>query len=145
MSVNATIGDPYVMVPLFTTEEVLFNRAEANLYLGNTDAVLADVNLFASKRIKNYNASTHKITATSAKSYYQTSSTANALINVIMDFKRAEYVQEGQRWFDLQRYKITITHQTIAGDVFTLDADDKRRVLQIPASALTSGIALNPR
>lgn len=145
MSVNATIGDPYVMVPLFTTEEVLFNRAEANLYLGNSDAVLADMNLFASKRIKNYNAAAHRITTTTAKNYYQTSSTANALLNVIMDFKRAEYVQEGQRWFDLQRYKVTVTHQTITGETLTLTADDNRRVLQIPASALTSGIALNPR
>lgn len=145
LSVNATIGDPYVMVPLFTTEEVLFNRAEANLYLGKTDAVLADMNLFASKRIKNYNTATHRITSTSARNYYQTTSTASALLNVIMDFKRAEYVQEGQRWFDLQRYKVTVTHQTINGETLTLTADDRRRVLQIPASALTSGITLNPR
>ncbi len=53
-SVNAEIGDPYVMVPLFTAEEVLFNRAEANLYLGNTTATLSDINLFMSKRIRNY-------------------------------------------------------------------------------------------
>jgi hypothetical protein len=145
MSVNATIGDPYVMVPLFTTEEVLFNRAEANLYLGNTDAVLADLNLFASKRIKNYNASSHRITTTTAKAYYQTSSTPNALLNAIIGLKRAEYVQEGQRWFDIQRYKITVTHTTVFGETLTLAADDNRRVLQIPASALTSGIALNPR
>jgi hypothetical protein len=145
MSVNATIGDPYVMVPLFTTEEVLFNRAEANLYLGNSDAVLADLNLFASKRIKNYNTSAHRITTASARSYYQTTSSANALLNAIIDFKRAEYVQEGQRWFDLQRYKISVTHTTVFGETFTLETDDKRRVLQIPASALTSGITLNPR
>jgi starch-binding outer membrane protein, SusD/RagB family len=144
-SVNATIGDPYVMVPLFTTEELLFNRAEANLYLNNTDAVLADLNLYASKRIKNYNASTHKITLTSAKSYYGTSSNSNALLNTIMDMKRAEFVQEGLRWFDLQRYKVTVDHYTVFGEKLTLSADDKRRVLQIPASALSSGITLNPR
>ncbi|GAA3938372.1 RagB/SusD family nutrient uptake outer membrane protein [Chitinophaga oryziterrae] len=144
-SVNATIGDPYVMVPLFTTEEVLFNRAEANIYLGNNDAVLADLNLFASKRIKNYNAGTHKITTTSIKNYYGITSVANGLLQTVMDFKRAEYVQEGSRWFDLQRYKIPVTHYTVFGETFTLAADDKRRVLQIPASALTSGIALNPR
>jgi hypothetical protein len=144
-SVNATIGDPYVMVPLFTTEEVLFNRAEANVYLGNNDAVLADLNLFASKRIKNYSASTHKITTTTIKNYYGITSVANGLLQTIMDFKRAEYVQEGSRWFDLQRYKIPVTHYTVFGETLTLTVDDKRRVLQIPASALTSGIALNPR
>jgi starch-binding outer membrane protein, SusD/RagB family len=144
-SVNATIGEPYVMVPLFTTEEVLFNRAEANVYLGNTDATLADLNLFASKRIKNYSASTHKITNASIKTYYGTSTVQDGLLSTIMDFKRAEYLQEGQRWFDLQRYKVPVTHYTVTGDVLTLASDDKRRVLQIPASALTSGIALNPR
>jgi hypothetical protein len=144
-SVNATIGDPYVMVPLFTTEEVLFNRAEANIYLGNNDAVLADLNLFASKRIKNYSAATHKITTTTIKNYYGITSVASGLLQTVMDFKRAEYVQEGSRWFDLQRYKIPVTHYTVFGETLTLAADDKRRVLQIPASALTSGIALNPR
>ncbi len=144
-SVNATIGDPYVMVPLFTTEEVLFNRAEANVYLGNNDAVLADLNLFASRRIKNYSASTHKITTTTIKNYYGIPSVASGLLQTIMDFKRAEYVQEGLRWFDLQRYKVPVTHSTVFGQTFTLTVDDKRRVLQIPASALTSGIALNPR
>ena len=144
-SVNATIGDPYVMVPLLTTEEVLFNRAEANAYLGKNDLVLADLNLFASKRIRNYNATTHKITTTSIQKYYGNSVVRDGLIQAILDFKRAEYVQEGQRWFDIQRYKAAVTHYSVLGERITLSVDDNRRVLQIPASALTSGITLNPR
>jgi hypothetical protein len=62
-----------------------------------------------------------------------------------MDFKRAEFVQEGHRWFDLQRYKVPVTHYTDRGETMVLQAGDKRRVLQIPLSATTSGIALNPR
>lgn len=144
-SVNATIGDPYVMMPLFTTEEVLFNRAEANAHLGNNTQVLADLNLFASKRIVNYNAAAHRITTTSIRNYYGISNVKDGLIRTILDFKRAEYVQEGHRWFDLQRYKATVVHYTQKGEELRLEADDKRRVLQIPASAMTSGIALNPR
>lgn len=144
-SVNATIGDPYVMVPLFTTEEVLFNRAEANIYLGNTTAVLKDLNLFASKTIRNYNAATHGITLSTISAYYGNSNLTGGVLQTVMDFKRAEYVQEGMRWFDLQRYKVTVNHYSITGETYTLTPDDKRRVLQIPASALTSGITLNPR
>lgn len=144
-SVNATIGDPYVMVPLFTTEEVLFNRAEANAYLGNNTEVLADLNLFASKRINNYSVSTHRITATKIRNYYGIQDVKNGLLQTILDFKRAEFVQEGHRWFDIQRYKAPITHYTDKGEQMVLQADDKRRVLQIPLSATTSGIALNPR
>jgi len=124
---------------------VLFNRAEANAYLGNTAAVLQDLNLFASKRISNYNASQHAVTAAKIRTYYGTSDVQTGLLATILDFKRAEFVQEGMRWFDLQRYKVAVTHGTRTGQTYVLAADDKRRVLQIPQSATTSGIALNPR
>ena len=42
-SVNANIGLPYVMVPLFTAEELLFNRAEANAWLGNFSAARSEI------------------------------------------------------------------------------------------------------
>jgi hypothetical protein len=63
----------------------------------------------------------------------------------LLDFKRAEFVQEGMRWFDLLRYNIPVTHTTTDGQVLTLEADDKRRVFQIPESAKLSGVELNPR
>lgn len=144
-SVNANIGLPYVMVPLFTTEEVLFNRAEANVYEGNTDAAIADLNLYASKRVRNYDAGRHRITAASIKYFYNTSDLKAALIRNILDFKRVEYVQEGMRWFDILRYKMPVVHYTAAGETLTLSPDDPHRAFQIPVSAQTSGIDLNPR
>jgi hypothetical protein len=144
-SVNATIGQPYVMTPLLTTEEVLFNRAEANAYLNNTSGVLKDLNLFASKRIRNYNPALHTITLSDIQRFYGISDVRAGLIHTILDFKRAEYVQEGMRWFDIQRYKMPVIHPTREGQVLELKADDNRRVFQIPESATTSGVALNPR
>ncbi|HVI47860.1 MAG TPA: RagB/SusD family nutrient uptake outer membrane protein [Chitinophaga sp.] len=144
-SVNATIGEAYVMTPLFTTEEVLFNRAEANAWLNNPDDVLKDLNLFASKRIRNYDPNVHEITLASIKEFYSISDTRTALIRTILDFKRAEYVQEGMRWFDLMRYNAPITHRTGDGQVFELKPGDNRRVFQLPQSVTMSGLALNPR
>ncbi|NLR65948.1 RagB/SusD family nutrient uptake outer membrane protein [Chitinophaga varians] len=144
-SVNATIGQPYVMVPLFTTEEVLFNRAEANAQLGKSAAALKDLNLFASKRIRNYDPSVHTITTTSIRNFYGISNEKDGLIHTILDFKRAEYLQEGMRWFDLQRYKMSVVHTTREGEILELKPGDNRWVFQIPQSATTSGIALNPR
>lgn len=145
-SVNADIGTPYVMVPAFTTEEALFNRAEANAYLNNTDATLADLNVYASTRIINYDPNTNAITASKVRGYYGTSNLQVALIRTILDFKRAEYVQEGMRWFDILRYKIPVTHQAINPDwSMTLSADDLRREFQIPQQATLSGVPLNPR
>ncbi|MBD0375693.1 MAG: RagB/SusD family nutrient uptake outer membrane protein [Flavisolibacter sp.] len=145
-SVNAEIGFPYVMVPLFTTEEVLFNRAEAYTYLNNTAAALTDLNTYASTRIVNYNQSTHAITASKISSYYNTANLQQGLIRTILDFKRAEYAQEGMRWFDVLRYKIPVTHIAVNPDrIMTLGPNDLRRVFQIPESAGVSGVAQNPR
>ncbi|MBD0293699.1 MAG: RagB/SusD family nutrient uptake outer membrane protein, partial [Flavisolibacter sp.] len=145
-SVNAEIGFPYVMVPLFTTEEVLFNRAEAYTYLNNTAAALTDLNTYASTRIVNYNQSTHAITASKISSYYGTANLQQGLIQTILDFKRAEYAQEGMRWFDVLRYKIPVTHIAVNPDkTMTLGPNDLRRVFQIPESAGVSGVAQNPR
>lgn len=145
-SVNADIGTGYVMVPLFTTEEALFNRAEAYTYLNNTAAAITDLNAYASTRIVNYDANANAVTPAKISSYYGTSNLQQGLINTILDFKRAEYVQEGMRWFDILRYKLPVTHQFLNPDkTITLSATDPRRVFQIPESAGLSGVAQNPR
>lgn len=145
-SVNAEIGFPYVMVPAFTTEEALFNRAEANTHLNNTAAALADLNTYASTRIVNYDPSVHAVTAGKIFDYYSLSNLRQGLIQTILDFKRAEYAQEGMRWFDVLRYKIPVTHIAVnPAKTMTLAADDPRRVFQIPESAGLSGVNQNPR
>jgi hypothetical protein len=144
-SVNASIGTGYIMVPLFTAEEVLFNKAEANNALNNTSDAITDLNSYAATRIVNYNAATHRITDTKIKNFYGTSDLQKAILQTILDFKRAEYVQEGMRWFDILRHRIVVTHRTAEGEVIELGADDPRRVLQIPSSAKLSGIDQNPR
>jgi hypothetical protein len=144
-SINAEIGDAYVMVPLFTAEEALFNRAEANVFLNNINDVVNDLNAYASTRIYNYDASLHTITASRIRSFYRTSETQQGALAAVMDFKRAEFVQEGMRWFDLLRYKVPVVHQVIEGPTLTLKADDPMRVFQIPDAARLAGIAQNPR
>jgi hypothetical protein len=144
-SINANIGIGYVMVPLFTTEEVLFNRAEAYLYTNNANAAIADLNTYASTRIDKYNATEHAITPAKLQGYYQTNSTPYNTLLAILDFKRAEWVQEGMRWFDLLRYRVPVTHQTTDGQILMLGGEDPKRVFQLPASVSTSGMPLNPR
>ncbi|SEI45720.1 SusD family protein [Dyadobacter sp. SG02] len=144
-SVNAEIGLPYVMLPAFTVEEVLFNRIEANAYLNNTAACLTDLNTYISKRVDNYDAATHKVTAASMQNYFGTNNLRNNIVNTVLAFKRVEFVQEGMRWFDLQRYNVPVTHTTRSGTVISVPAGDNRRVLQIPQTAALSGIAQNPR
>ncbi len=145
LSVNATIGYPYVMVPLFTAEEALFNRIEARIYLNDLGEALHDLNEYASTRIYNYNAAAHTITNSRLTTYYNTSDLRMAMLAALLDFKRAEFVQEGMRWFDLARYDLPVTHTTVNGPTLTLEPGDKRRLFQIPESARLSGVELNPR
>ena len=144
-SINAEIGWPYVMVPLFTAEEVLFNRAEANVYLNNINDAVADLNAYASTRIYNYSAASHTITSSRIRSFYRTSSDQQGTLAAVLDFKRTEFVQEGMRWFDLLRYKTTVVHTTVEGPTMRLGPDDPMRVFQIPDVAKLAGIAQNPR
>jgi starch-binding outer membrane protein, SusD/RagB family len=144
-SVNANFGVAYVMVPALTSEEVLFNRAEANDFLGNTNSAIADLNVYASTRINNYNAGAHTITENKIRTFYNTSDLQFGILRTILDFKRAEYVQEGMRWFDLLRYGIPVTHTTTDGQVLVLEPEDPRRIFQIPESATIAGIEQNPR
>lgn len=149
---GAGYGLPYIMMPLFTTEEILFNRAEAYTYLGQYDNALADINTFCSKRITSYNPSTQSVTLAKALAYYNTSDPKEALIRTILDYRRLEFVFEGMRWFDNCRYKMKVVHpirkigepNTILDSVVNT-AESKTRLLQIPQSATKSGVPLNPR
>lgn len=143
-NVNANIGVGYVVVPLLTAEEALLNRAEANTYLNATTAAINDLNTYASTRIDDYSLSAHRITPQKIQSFYGTN-LQTGLILTVLDFKRAEFVQEGMRWLDILRYRIPITHTTSEGDIFTLSGDDPRRLFQIPEAATVAGIEQNPR
>jgi len=145
VSVNANIGTPYVMVPLFTAEEVLFNQTEAYAYTGNITAALANLNTYASTRINNYDPASNNITAAQINSVFGTTNIRDGLIKAILYYKRAEFIHEGMRWFDILRYKMPVVHTTKDGQTLTLAADDLRKVLQIPQSTSLAGLKPNPR
>jgi len=137
----------YGLVPLFSMEEVLLNRAEAYAWLNNTAASLADLNAWVSKNIKNYT-SANNVTTQKARNYYGVTDNTSALINAAIDFKRYTYFQEGLRWFDIIRLGIPVirygaypSNQVVA----TIAANDPRRQLQLPPEAVNAGLALNPR
>ncbi len=144
VSVNADIGNGYVMVPLFTVEEVLFNLAEAYTYTNQFNSAIALLNTYLSTRIVAYSSS-DILTASKINSYWGTTNTQLGLIATILAYRRSEFVHEGMRWFDILRYKIPVIHQTSGGQIYTLGPTDPRRLFQIPATAKQSGIEQNPR
>ena len=146
-SISANIGYAYTMIPLFTSEEVLFNRAEANVRVGNYEQALTDINAYLPTRLVNYSPTRHKFTVAKARNYYEGKlSEREALVESILTFKKFEYIHEGLRWFDIIRLNIPIEHNSLDGKIkIKLSEDDRRRVLQIPPQAINAGLAPNPR
>ncbi|UAY56386.1 RagB/SusD family nutrient uptake outer membrane protein [Arachidicoccus terrestris] len=147
---DPNFGQDYSMIPQFTTEEVLLNRAEAYARLDQFDNCINDLNTYASQRFENYNPTSNAVTVEKAETFYDEADPTQALVNVVLDFKRAEFVEEGQRWFDIIRNGLTVKHyirntRQVIVDSVIVAPDDPRRVLQIPQSAVLSGVELNPR
>src|SRR5690606_27589015 len=135
----------------FTAEEVLFNRAEAYAELAKYDNAIQDLNDFASKRIIHrpsipiYVPELHSITDRKLLEFYKTADLKRAIVQCVLDFKRVDFIFEGQRWFDIIRHKLPVTHRTTDNEILILGVNDPMRVFQIPQEAQSSGLALNPR
>jgi hypothetical protein len=137
------------MMIQFTADELLMNRAEAYANLGQNDLALADINTFASTRIKNYTQAQYGVTLAKIASFYETSDPKEGLIQTILDFKKREFVQEGLRWFDIIRLKLPVVHNVKAANYsdtyVTLAPDDPHRLFQLPDEVGLSNVPLNPR
>lgn len=154
---NATVGYPYIMVPVLTLEEVLLNRMEAYAMHGDTELALADLNTYLSKRLVSYKEDTPLVTVNDVISFYKNdqslepfysmTETQEAILKCSIDFRRLEYLFEGMRWFDIKRFHLEVRHATYDSpnqfDILT--RNDLRRAVQIPADALSYGLTPNPR
>ena len=112
--------------------------------LNNLNASVQDLNSFISENIDNYSPFTNKVTPSRCGSFYNTTSSTGVLL-AILDFKRAFFMHEGMRWFDILRLRLPVTHLTADGEVIELGATDNRRVLQLPALTKQAGLEPNPR
>lgn len=147
-SLTATSGYPFFVQPVLRGSEVLFNRIESRIELGQLDRALQDLNAFGVLRY----AKASPLSLASLKEYYSKNATNNtsfsekeALMKLLLDEKRKEFVQEGMRWFDIKRHNLSVTHITHEGEEIVLKSDDPRKVLQIPSNATSRGIQKNPR
>jgi hypothetical protein len=154
-SINSTSGTGWIIAPLFTTEEVLFNRAEAYAATHQPENAYNDINEFVKNRVldANYNQS-FIIDDNLINSYYYnraagspitTEELKSGLIKTCLQFRRMEFTSEGLRWFDILRYKLKVEHITQGGSKITLNETDPKRVIQLPALVIASGLAPNPR
>jgi hypothetical protein len=164
----AGIGYVYNKINLFRLEEALLIRAEAQTMIGDFQAAIDDLNLYAQKKISSYSYATHRLDKDKINNYYSGARFNNSfvensfnedrfvnsgnvdllqkkLIMAILDFRRAEFLFEGMRYFDVLRWNIPISHTRISDNMTrTLYPDDDNRILQLPASTQLAGLKPNP-
>jgi starch-binding outer membrane protein, SusD/RagB family len=104
------------------------------------------MNVLVSKRITDYVPQYHNLNANKIYNFYQESINQKATLLAVLDLRRAEFIHEGLRWFDILRHDLTVTHRIRDGESIQLTTGDPRRVLQIPAEAISlGGLEPNPR
>lgn len=142
-SLTSGVGFNYTIVLPFRGEEVLLNRAESYARQNRVNEALADLQTLWNKRYD----SPVSLTLEEIQQYIGENDPRIALLIYIVEVERPkEFIHEGLRWFDIKRYDIPVTHVLENGSTITLEADDNRRVLQIPEAAQdVGGLAPNPR
>lgn len=146
---TASTGFPYLPVILLSVDETLMNRAEAYAELQRFDLALRDINDFYSVRLAGYNPSKDAVTQDKIRAFYSIDDPKQGIIRTILDAKKAEFLQEGIRWIDIARKKLTVRKNLYKPsgeeEFIELSANDPRRVFQIPEQVTLAGIEQNPR
>lgn len=156
----AGIGFVHMLYQPFTADETLLCRAEAKLYKGDREGAIQDLGYWATShqapndltlsRIKSfYNRSRDNIYVSDlhpAEMGFDKVLTGDDLsvLDCVLHFRRIETMFEGQRWFDIKRYGITVYHHYRGpqeDDIHTdsLTWNDPRRVLQLPNNVIEAG------
>ncbi|RAV27611.1 RagB/SusD family nutrient uptake outer membrane protein [Sinomicrobium soli] len=157
-NISSGIGYPYAMNVLFTYDEVLLNRIEANIMLNNFEPAVQDINVYLSKKTREYDPENDMLTLDELVGFYQPKVSQDQfsphytiaqnqlpLIKCVLDCRQREFLHEGIRWIDNKRLGMEIIHLDYDGNEYTLSKDDNRRQLQIPEIAQALGMEANPR
>lgn len=143
-NLSSNNGFAYHIAQELKGEEVLLNRAEANLFLGDQASALTDINILANNRY-----SGNQFTDIAAiVTFYEAANETDAILELILDERKKEFLDHGLRWFDVKRHNISITHvipESEGGGSIELSANDLRKAIQIPNDAISFGLTPNPR
>lgn len=163
----------------FSADECLLNRAEAYIMLKEYDKAATDLTTWMQNFVntkmtltpesitKFYKATAYSYDVTeddpqgiksTIKKHLHPSfaideegSTQECMLQCVLGFRRIETLEQGMRWYDVNRYGIEIVRRVMnaSGEpvkkVDVLKVDDPRRVVQIPLKVRDAGFEPNPR
>jgi hypothetical protein len=125
-------------LPLFTVDEVYFNRAEALIEKNNGITAAARRDLDLLMRAQNYSAAGLNTKVNQLNALTNRASS----INFLLLLKRIRFTSEGMRWFDMKRHNLPVTHVGRTG-TYTIDGKDPNAyVIQLPLEEITRNSGL---
>lgn len=139
-SLSSNVGINYTIVLPFRGEEVLLNRAESYVILGQIDQALEDLQSLVNHRYRD-NGQAPVLDIETLRAYYGIGNDDQfAVWLYVLDEKQKEFLHEGLRWFDIRRYDIPVTH-LLQDEQSTIEltGNDLRKVLLIPEAAVDVG------
>ena len=144
-SLNSNVGTPYHIAIALRGEEVLLNRAESALHLGRNADAITDLQTLTNNRYSAANPSERILTVNSISNHSVISDVpmfndneTQGIFNYLLDERRKEFLVQGLRWFDIKRFGLEVEHTSPEG-IFSLTADDPRKAMQIPKTAIDVG------
>lgn len=144
-SLTSNVGFNYTIFLAFRGEEVVLNRAECFIRENNLTAGLSDLLLLAQRRYRDIPPVTTAQLTQALRGYYGSNNDQVNAFRYLMEERQKEFMHEGMRWFDIKRFDVPVTHITQEGGTITLQAEDNRKVLQIPQAAIdVGGLEPNP-
>lgn len=171
----AGIGYSHTVDVVFTCDETLLCRAEANAMLKQYDAALADMNAWVVSHCNGNDESAKRpvLTAQLLNEFYDKldyapvspegwrdrsirkvfnpqgftveAGTQESLLQMILHMRRIDGLSHGTRFIDVKRYGISYAHAISGEDAVIFKPGDLRGAVQIPADVLSAGVTPNPR
>lgn len=166
------IGYPYVITMPLTVDKTLLVRAEANALLGNLDAAATDLSRYyvskggnaankaaivafytipdnyttlTDREVEAYTAKLEGVCKPLSPKFTLAAGEQTAMIQAVLHARRIETMYEGDRWFDIRRYGLSIKHEREDGAPHVLASHDLRYAMQLPSSVVIAGLPANPR
>lgn len=138
-SITSSSGYPYTIEVAFRAEEVFFNRLEAWAMMGATKQSQLEAQFDRYLKSVYSGSVDYALLLKNYEQFYPGFTKEKLRLQMVLDEKRREFVEEGIRWFDICRHKLSVRHTDIQGNTSILQPEDPRKVMQIPQTAILYG------
>ncbi|MBW3517852.1 RagB/SusD family nutrient uptake outer membrane protein [Flavobacterium sp. NKUCC04_CG] len=154
---NTTSGTPYVATVALSNDEMYLSRIEATIMKGDLDKAAKMIAHFSKDKTAGFVPSDlNRVTkakilslvpnADEYEPFFALDTDQRKFFKYVAEVRRAAFVGEGARWFDIKRFNLEVRHRLlIENEEIVLGKKDNRKAIQVPAQVAQYGVVPNPR